>query len=1851
MRFTKIRKTVAVLLLFALLFSTFPMSALANDNPEETAATDETATVETTAAPTDGCLETEQATGLEPESTGEDEQDLMWVINPETGALELVRGLHHRLIRSNTVTNGWGGIYARQGAGSVSFTYTRANNTTATFSLNAAYDDSGDMYGIGIVHYLLYSTTNDTLSTVTQAPVAYCIDPAKTTANYMHYENDSEYHYMMTDVLSNDKLNAIKLACAYGWPYGFSDAYSTTQEVAFKRQFATQIIIWEIVMGLRGTSGTYAATDNRLYDHYAGVPWSSYYGSTNDAYISAYQEISARLARHNTYPSFASSSASNASVYAMTYSGGQYTYTLTDSNGVLSPDFSSFSAPSGVTVTKNGNTLTITATEAAMASGEVTVSMTGRKMQAGTTYVWFAVDNEDTSIIYSSRQPLTTIEATSSVPAYFKLKADTKTVSIKKTSNASASVQACIQDNPLYTLAGAKYEIYEGTYPNGTLRETLTTDINGNAAGTVKYNIGTKLWAKEIVSPPGYLMPAEAQNHYPLTVSSGDNEFKVYDTPTFDPTALKIKKTGTDTETIQGTVFEVKYYAQYWIEDSKLRATWYFMSDANGVVDFDDAHLLSSYGGVNSDPLYKPYGEAQGPQLPLGCAVVKEVKAANGYVLPSGNTGRVCIFIKQGGPNPQNGAAAGAYWGDFAANPLDSNHPKDIYRIENDSQKQTVTAVNEEAYGAPFEVVKTDESNVKLEGAVFKVEYYNSSYMEAGKLEKTWYFKTDSNGYFTLDAAHRLNNSEYQSDTLFETGKIPLGIMAVTEVKAPTGFVKADFTGLWRMKLSDDKTAVDCYWAASNGYTPTTSYGDVAYVLDTEPDKLYVKNTSIPSTPISIKKTSNATASELACIQGNPLYSLAGAKYQIYEGTYPNGTLRETLTTDANGNATGTVTYYADGTVKLYAIETVAPAGYLLNSTPVALTVTTSNHVFNVSDVPTFDTNALKIKKTGSANEKIQGAVFKATFYASNWMDSTQRKRTWYFQSDENGIVKFDDTHLLSSYNGETSSALYKPNGSTAKFPLGCVYVEEVEAANGYILPTGGTGGVCIFIRQGGTKVSQNGKPAGAYWGDGDANPLSTTNPKGIYKIENDAQNQTVTAVNETAYGAPFKVVKTDESDVKLEGAIFRVQYYNADGIFSADTVEKTWYFVTDTNGYFTLDAAHLLNNSQYHSDTLFPDGKIPLGLMTVKEVKSPTGFLLTNFTGYWRMRRASNQIDVECLWVTVDGSTPALGYGSLAYILDEEPDKLYVKNKPLELKIVKTSTDGKVNNIDFVVDIKNDANEWDNIGTFTTGTDGKIDVPKQYLIQGATYRITEIVPENYICTTQNPQTVTLNRATTTVNFSNKPFSGLEIIKTSPDGNIANIEFVIEKQVPLGHGEYTTWEILDPKNPTYLTNEKGKIVIDDDAVVETGMVLRITENVPDGYICTSENPKTITLSLGKNSVTFENIPVAKLSLVKRSDDGKVDGIQFKLEKKQMTGTTGPTQRERWDLIGTYTTHDGGIILPEEFGALDYDGIYRVTEIVPQGYICENPVQTFTAGIDSEGNPVTEHQVTFENRRIYGNLEITKVDESYPDHKLTGAEFTVTMTTFGSSEQKTKIMTEVLDEQGNGTGVYRLEGIEYGTICEIRETAAPEGYELSDEVWRVTILEEKTYTITTPNFEAVINRQIAGQISVHKEDAEHNAMSGVQFLLEYSMDNGATWAPIQARTAEDPILPGYCTSEGLTDGILTTGADGNIVFTGLALSTEINSNVTYRLTEVKTQNGNTLMGISVFEGPLTIEEPELSYKVVNESVFSMPRTGSNGFVGTGIAIGLAILAALIILLNLPRGKKIKRKSFEREELRT
>ena len=997
------------------------------------------------------------------------------------------------------------------------------------------------------------------------------------------------------------------------------------------------------------------------------------------------------------------------------------------------------------------------------------------------------------------------------------------------------------------------------------------------------------------------------------------------------------------------------------------------------------------------------------------------------------------------------------------------------------------------------------------------------------------------------------------------------GDNTVAAIKAK-GYSATDTTG-WYVKSGTASSSAMAYFQINK----SQSSGNQVYIYGT--NEITFDN----GKTVSLKKTIKGSDSALACMEGNPLYSLQGAVYEIHQGS-ATGTVVETLTTNANGEATGTRKYEI-GT-KLYAVEVTAPAGYELDSTPVALTISSGTNVFSVQDKPTFDPNSLVLTKTDEDSERIEGAVFKVEFYGSNWADSTKLLKTWYFQSKANGTVKLLDSYLATGY---TSDPLYKLNGSEV-LPLGCAVVTEIKTASGYVLPTGNNASVFIFIRQGGGKTSQMGKPAGAYWGDASANPLSTTNPKGIYKVENDADKSNVSAVNPKAYGKPFSVQKIDPSNVPLEGAIFKVDYYNA-GWFDASKLERTWYFKTDSNGYFTLDSAHLA--SGYTSDTLFPTNKIPVGIMRVEEVKAPDGFKLVSIVGVWRMKQAeSGSSTVDSYWAAANGNTPMTSYGDVAYVLDADPAKLYVKNEPSDvpLEIIKTSEDGVVKGISFKVEQYEPGVGWWVKGTYQTDASGKIQMDP--LPVGTKLRITEIVPEDYICTSENPQTITLSETAHQVSFTNKPIASLEIVKHSDDGNIAGISFLVEQYEPTGGIGW--WEL-----GTYVTESDGKINIPD---LDVGVKLRISEIVPENYTV-DQRVKEITTQKGVNTVSFQNHPIVELELFKTSEDGAVAGIEFTLEKKNGTA---------WSEIGTYVTdEDGSIFVPE----LELGATYRITETVPEGYVGEQPVQAFTAQLGT-------NTVRFSNRLIRGNLLIVKLDRGTKT-PLCGAGFVIL------NEDGEEVAREYTNEQGE---IY-IEGLPYGQYT-YQEIEAPEGFALDETAYPFSILEDGETIV-----EERQNDIIPGSIPIYKVDEDNRPLPGVTFLLEYSADNGSTWAPVFYREPDSAVIAGGCTSEGLTNGKLTTGSDGKAEYTGLCIDTQLGK-VLYRLTEVSTKPGYNLLTEPAFEGSLTLDgQTEVALTIVNTPTFKIPATGGGGFAATVAAMSIAG-AVLAILLYALTGKKRK-----------
>ncbi len=364
---------------------------------------------------------------------------------------------------------------------------------------------------------------------------------------------------------------------------------------------------------------------------------------------------------------------------------------------------------------------------------------------------------------------------------------------------------------------------------------------------------------------------------------------------------------------------------------------------------------------------------------------------------------------------------------------------------------------------------------------------------------------------------------------------------------------------------------------------------------------------------------------------------------------------------------------------------------------------------------------------------------------------------------------------------------------------------------------------------------------------------------------------------------------------------------------------------------------------------------------------------------------------------------------------------------------------------------------------------------------------------------------------------------------------------------------------------------------------------------------------------GTLAMTIHNAPVpADLEIFKISEDGKVAGIPFTVE--EWVPGIGYCR------IGRHTTDASGKILVPK---LHVGTKYRLTETVPEGYIGEAPKEiTIQAGTNT---------VNFKNRPIYGSIELTKIDESAPETKLSGAEFTVTC-----PDGSATVMPEVLDSNGNGTGVYRLERLPYGRYI-VQETKTPEGYVLNDTVFEVNITEDgKTYTVSSSGFAGVTNHQQVGSIQVKKIDPAGNPLSDVSFLLEYSQDS-KNWKPVNTREEDSLPAVGSCTSVGLKDGVLTTGENGTVLFTGLSISLG-ERHIYYRLTETAAPEGYALLPEPVFEGQLPQNgSRDITVTAVNTPQFTLPFTGSMGF--TTVTFGLLLAEfALCTVVFLFRKKK-------------
>lgn len=258
--------------------------------------------------------------------------------------------------------------------------------------------------------------------------VAYCIDPGIDTTQSSGGYTGSESAWTDLDV---NTQTAVGLAILYGAPNKLQSSDKKTQ---FTYEFATQMIIHEIVLGYRSNIHPYACTDSRLIDRMTygnssyfreitsgSVDYSSIHGKHMDKTVlkEAYDAISANLANHYVLPSFASRYNAAAKTYEMTkQSDGTYAVTLSDTNGILSN--CTFQNGNGLTYAVSGNKLTIKAstafdgTKSCALSGGTGVSKKVPNLESETFMLWQSGNYQR---IVSLQEPVN-----DPLPLYFNVK-------------------------------------------------------------------------------------------------------------------------------------------------------------------------------------------------------------------------------------------------------------------------------------------------------------------------------------------------------------------------------------------------------------------------------------------------------------------------------------------------------------------------------------------------------------------------------------------------------------------------------------------------------------------------------------------------------------------------------------------------------------------------------------------------------------------------------------------------------------------------------------------------------------------------------------------------------------------------------------------------------------------------------------------------------------------------------------------------------------------------------------------------------------------------------------------------------------------------------------------------------------------------------------------------------------------------------------------------------------------------------------------------------------------------------------------------------------------------------------
>ncbi len=286
--------------------------------------------------------------------------------------------------------------------------------------------------------------------------------------------------------------------------------------------------------------------------------------------------------------------------------------------------------------------------------------------------------------------------------------------------------------------------------------------------------------------------------------------------------------------------------------------------------------------------------------------------------------------------------------------------------------------------------------------------------------------------------------------------------------------------------------------------------------------------------------------------------------------------------------------------------------------------------------------------------------------------------------------------------------------------------------------------------------------------------------------------------------------------------------------------------------------------------------------------------------------------LDLDAGWYTVKEVSAPDGYiaNTVEQNVQLEPNKIteltFLNQRKPSIEILKV--DSQTDEPLAGAQIKVEQADGATIGTFVTGTDGKIVL--EDMAEGA-YVITEIVaPDGYLLDDTHHTIEVSAGETAQITLENVPKPGLEILKVDEDTGapLIGAKFQISKPDVPGSEQVC------------MTNDQGIIFLEDQDV--NAYVIEEIE-APEGYILNSE-PITVQLNPGeRKEVRITNEAKPGLALMKIDEDTKLPLPGARLRVSKADGS----------VVGEYVTDENGRVFLENLEA----GTYTVEELTtPSG---------------------------------------------------------------------------------------------------------------------------------------------------------------------------------------------------------------------------------------------------------------------------------------------------------------------------